>query len=412
MGRKKRTKVRGASLPPPPSPKAVAGAPPVRGAALVYGGALAYFAVCVMIYRSNGGETIGAICGDGCGGALVLGTPLEIWGAMLMAGIAATRAAFDVGTRPAVLAGLAGGLASIHAGASIALAGTQILGWAPLCWLCLIASALSVAVAVGCVPLLKRAYAFPWLPGAQALLLGAASVAAVWPSIQGLSPEQPAKPSSQQTDKANGETEALTRAAVQPDVLARLMDSLVLGDPAAPSELVVLSDFSCNVCKRFEDRTLPALMEHGVEPGLMRVRFIFTAHHGGEEMARRKLIAATCLAAAGMPAEKVIARMREANLVSVPQGIALAEDPELQNQAMQLLKELAREDEWDAVLDEHQRIDGLLRGEYFPGDSATPLFIMVPGALDEQNLPAQENVYTFRGYQKAEPFLDFAKKAK
>jgi protein-disulfide isomerase len=50
-------------------------------------------------------------------------------------------------------------------------------------------------------------------------------------------------------------------------------DGTFLGDPDAPVNFVIYSDYQCPFCKQFDDRDLPRLVETFVEPGDVRVEW-------------------------------------------------------------------------------------------------------------------------------------------
>ncbi len=368
---------------------------------------------------------IGAACEDQCGGAKLLGVSLEWWGSLLMAGVLGARwlttQTENINARYLLAASVLG-----HAGASIAFSASMLLGFAGYCLYCLIAAGLSVGVAISCWPLIRSAFAMPLIPAAQGLAVGLIGVVAVWPHLDGVGDEQPTvSPGelevAQQTrpaEEQNGEgSPADGQPAQQPvdpqarqEMLREAMDAVTIGDPDAPYEFVMMTDFTCNICHEFEIRHLPALVQQGVYSGQMRVRFLFT-RTSATDRARPfyELVAATSLTMAGMPVEEAIKLMRENRVVTSQNGIALAEDEELRQRALNIMHEVSDTAEWANVVEEHDRTIMRLRQQYFPGRTGTPAFVMVRGELDVDNLPAEgAGALALYGFRDAAPFLEFA----
>lgn len=71
-------------------------------------------------------------------------------------------------------------------------------------------------------------------------------------------------------------------------------DTLAVGEPNAPVQMIMYSDFQCGFCALWTTNTLPVLMEKYVEPGNLRIEFR-EANVFGEESVK----AAQAAAAAG-----------------------------------------------------------------------------------------------------------------
>lgn len=71
-------------------------------------------------------------------------------------------------------------------------------------------------------------------------------------------------------------------------------DTLAVGEPNAPVQMIMYSDFQCGFCALWTTNTLPVLMEKYVEPGNLRIEFR-EANVFGEESVK----AARAAAAAG-----------------------------------------------------------------------------------------------------------------
>lgn len=372
-----------------------------KAARIVYGAGTLYFAAGAMLLADDvlGRNAIGAVCGARCGGTTLLGVPLEIFGMALMAAVLASRAWWSRSRAP-LAAASCGGLALVHGAASLAFAASMWLGIVPLCNLCQVAALLSVVVAAACAPLMREAYALPALPVAKSLLIGVLAVFAAWPFLEGLKEEEELleAPAVQAQPPAN---------AAGADERMQLVDALTIGRADAPYELVMLTDFDCGICERFERRTLPELIERGVDTGVIRVRFLFKGGAGGDSNAY-KLVAATALAQAGADPVEVFELFRRRTLQSTPQGIALHPDEAVRARAGAILAEAARSGSWMQLHAEHQRLGSIVRRQYHGGSQATPLFVMFPGRFDPARPHRIDELYVFHGFQLPGPFLEFA----
>lgn len=63
----------------------------------------------------------------------------------------------------------------------------------------------------------------------------------------------------------------LTEPSAAPKLIVSTDDDPLIGDPDAPVTIVEFSDFECPFCQRFYLQTLPLIMEHYVEPGLVNI---------------------------------------------------------------------------------------------------------------------------------------------
>lgn len=378
-------KTRTASKPPPPpaTPPAT-----LRGAGVRYAAGGLYIAVAAFLWlgKATGSEAIGAVCGGECAAVRAFGVPLEVAGIAAMAAVLGCSLAVGRWVNAAVLCAM---LALLHAGASLAFAASQWLGIAPLCVPCQVAMLLSLIVAGTTIPLMPRGpLALPLL---APVLIGAISVAAIWPHLTGLPEvEEPVLVADPPTENPPS-----------PSTVTPLLDALTVGNPAAPFELVMLTDFNCPICRRFETRTMPKLLARAVQPGVLRVRFIYKVPASGVSY---ELVAATALARAGADPIAIQELFHDRTLRSAPQGIALWPDEDVRARATEILTETG---DWNALHAEHRRLGNLLRGRYFSGSQATPLFALFPGEFDADNLPAEESLYIFKGFQLPAPFLEF-----
>ena len=373
-------------------------------ARLLYGAGCLYILDALLLLAGSAGKdsAIGALCQTDCGGVALFDIPVEIYGIALMGAVLALAwKAARAAPSPWPFAALSAAL--LHAGGSAAFAASQLLGLAAPCPLCLLASLFSFAVAGAAWRLYAVHAPFFLLSAAQSALIGALAVGVAWPRFEGLKP-----PGNETATAVQEETAPESGAQFPQDPLVRQALSLAtIGSPEAPYELVVLSDMNCGVCERFEQRTLPDLLP-AIEEGRIRVRFLFTTMAVTEQRARHQLVAATGMAAAGEPFPEAVGLVRNEPLVSTPQGIALLEDNAERSEAMRFIYEVSQESSWDAVEQAHHRLSWLLRNRYFNGEDATPLFVMFPGSFDPQNVRPKEELYIFKGYQKAGPFLQFA----
>ncbi len=369
-------------------------------ATMMLGGAYIATAMALLVLSQRETGKIGAVCGDSCGGVTLLGVSLEWWGGALMAGVMGTRWwAYRSGlglARHGVAA-----LALGHAGASLAFAGSQWLGIASICPLCQLAALLSVAVAVTCWRVVLSASEAPLIPAAQSLALGIVGVMAVWPFLDG--------PHLQ--SRRDAAPEGVMAPAGAPAGIGEWMDALTIGNPSAPFEFAMITDFDCRICQRFEEEQLPRLIREGVETGLVRVRFLVTRRAGRAAAPFNELAAATALARAGVPLAEVMRLMRQEPVVSAPQAVARVADPAVRARAMEILKRVGEESGWNAVVDEHERRARALRAAYFPERGGTPAFVIVRGALDPASPPppGDTGVLALYGFQLASSFLEFAR---
>ncbi len=391
----------------------------------------AYFGVSaiLLIMADMGVEQVGAVCEEQCGGAKFLGVSLEWWGSSLMAAILGAR--WLTTQTPNINARfLLAALALGHAGASLAFASSMMFGFADYCLLCVVAAAISLGVAVSCWPTIRSAFEVPLIPVAQGVALGFIGVVAIWPFLDGLGPENGAEEYAEETMLRGEEpTPRETVASAEPaeeaeppaepprqvdpaeraSRLREAVDAMTIGDPDAPYELVMITDFTCNICQEFERRHLPTIVAEGVENGDIRVRFLLTRRGADRRRAFFELVASSSLAMAGMPVEEAITLMRENRVVTSQNGIALAEDDELRQRALEIMHEVSDTAEWINVVEEHEQIIMRLRQQYFPGRTGTPAFVMVRGGLDVNNLPREgAGALALYGFRNADPFLEFA----
>lgn len=374
----------------------------------------------VLLIQNHLAETrIGAACEDVCGGASLAGISLEWWGGLLMAGVLGARWLARELPRPGVRQLLV--LAALgHAGASFAFAASQWLGIVDVCIFCQVASAFSIGVALTCLPVIRATFEAPLLPAAQALGLGVLGVLAMWPFLEGVGPEmepdapamisQPAEEGVAAERDGAPSSDWVADETTQARALAEAMDSLTIGDPEAPYEFIMITDFTCNICRSFEEQHLPAIIQEGVYSGRVRVRFLLGRSGAMSRRPFYELVAASSLAVAGMPPEAAIRLMRNSSVISSPQGIAQVADEEMREKGMEAMRRLGNEADWERVTAEHdQRILRLLQA-YFPGRSGTPAFLMVRGGLDMDGLPPadSEDVLAAYGFHPADHFLEFA----
>jgi hypothetical protein len=367
----------------------------------VLGASYLLVAAALLLLTGPESASVGAVCGNACGGTALLGISLEWWGAGLMSAVLVLRwlstQRLDIALRQ-----LTAMTALLHAGSSCAFAASQWIGFVDVCPLCQVASLLSVAVAASCLGVVRQAFAAPLLPALQSLALGVAIVGAMWPFLDGVHAGQPS---------TNIAVSNIPTTPTAKSELDEVMDAMVIGSADAPYELVMLSDFDCPICQRFEQQQLPTLIREGVETGRIRVRFLLSRRNGAASGPYNELSAATSLALAGMPADQTLKLMRQGALVSSPQGIARAEDETLRDQGMLALHRVNSGVTWPAVIAEHERRARLLRERYFPGRNGTPAFVVTRGAMDFDNLPPADsaNVLALYGFQLAESFVEFAK---
>src|SRR5665811_1588106 len=71
-------------------------------------------------------------------------------------------------------------------------------------------------------------------------------------------------------DDGEPETNPAESVALYQDIQS---DGRFLGDPEAPVEFVIYSDFQCPVCKRFDTQDFPAVIDNFVKTGDVRVEW-------------------------------------------------------------------------------------------------------------------------------------------
>ena len=107
-------------------------------------------------------------------------------------------------------------------------------------------------------------------------------------------------------------------------------DTLAVGEPDAPVQMIMYSDFQCGFCALWTTKTLPVLIEKYVEPGKLRIEFR-EANVFGEESVK----AARAAAAAGeqgkflefqkalYPGGKPMKSFPEAKMVEIAEELGL-----------------------------------------------------------------------------------------
>ena len=187
--------------------------------------------------------------------------------------------------------------------------------------------------------------------------------------------------------------------------LQDVFDLMTIGSPDAPYELVILASFDCNICQRFEERQLPTLMERAVDPGLLRIRFIVPPSVGKGPSGDWQFIAAHALAAAGQPVDKILGALRNKDVQSVPNGIHAISDEAARERAKEYIRTTGAEVDWKALIQAHRLWSRKLRTEYFESGGGTPYFML--RETDGPITPHAIETYLFKGYQLADPMLEF-----
>lgn len=348
-----------------------------------------------LFYTEVTDADIGAVCGEGCGGATLAGVPLSLLGLLSMAVVAALAAAVWKRATPALK--VAAAVAALaHAGASWGFAGEQWVGAAKMCVFCQVAAVLSAGTAALLAPGLGavRRMGIAW--GVGAPIVGVAVALVTFPMLEGAAPE--AEVIRHVIDvEPPAANEGLGHT--NPTAIEGALRAASLGSDDAPYEMVVLTDFACPICRRFEQNTLPTLIKEAVDTGQLRIQFLFAAK--GIEKGRTKIIAATASAMAGVPFDETLKRLHPVTLQSVPQGVHLFSDIIAPEQGLEQVGRIVREGGWDTVVALHARQAREVSVKYFKGRSGTPAFV-----LYERKNPKREP-YVFYGYQRPGPFLEY-----
>lgn len=395
---------------------------------VVYPAALLYVAVCWLLLFGEAAspEVVGAVCMDACGEARFLGVSLEWYGAALMALFVAVRIAAQVTFRQSLVAA-AISLAFLHGGASLVLAASQWLGFSDFCPLCQVAAALSLLIVVFHVPPASRAFRFPVLAAGQSLLIGGLAVVAAWPHFHDLTAGV-LELDEGEGIVAGGAAMSPPEAAPEPDpageevvmappgeapppehTLGQAVDFMSHGEVDAPWRLYILSQIGCPICRRFDELTLPVLLEEAVESGHLRITHYYVAQGADARSQNLQLVAASALAAAGaspVEAHRLI-EPRRSRLGSVTAAIGLHPDEEVKGHAEALMRDVEAQVGWNAVVREHHRRTLLLRRAFLDGNTGSPSTVLMRNGPDFDRLPPAGEVYAFVGYQLPDPYLEF-----
>ena len=145
-------------------------------------------------------------------------------------------------------------------------------------------------------------------------------------------------------------------------------DTLAVGEPNAPVQMIMYSDFQCGFCALWTTNTLPVLMEKYVEPGNLRIEFR-EANVFGEESVK----AAQAAAAAGEQG-----KFLEFQKALYPGGKPMKSFPE--DKMVELAEELGLDAEKFAADMGSQKIADLVAQHQHKaaelGVTSTPMFIV------------------------------------
>lgn len=409
----------------------------------VYPAGLAYIAVCLLLLfgPDNAPDVIGAVCTEECGGATVFGIRIEWFGGGAMALLLALRLAAQRSLYEPLVAAVVS-LALIHGSASLVLAGSQWFGFSSFCSLCQVAAGLSILIASFHFPVATRAFRFPLVTGAQSVALGVFVVLAAWPLFYDgygdimemerkiVVPEIPgegemvmANRGEETTDRQVTPDEPVATPAPReeqvtigpappgqvPESLDEAMNILSIGRDDAPWTLFVLSQMGCPVCRRFETQTLPELIREAVEPGHLRVQFLYTSQGRDARFQSIQLIAAMALAGGGEAVTSAITHVQSQDnrTPTVPFLIQSHRDETLKEKADDFLRRTESRLGWNAIANEHHRRSVHLRRVYLEGSTSTPCTVLMRGPVDWADLPPSFNAYSFVGFQIKDPYLEF-----
>jgi hypothetical protein len=345
---------------------------------------------------------VGAVCGGGCGGTTLLGVRLEWFGIVLMGFVAVAwwrrHTAWPL-------------LALLHAGASMAFAASQWLGLSPWCALCQGCAAASLAL--GAAAVVSARPTAMWGGGAAAA--GLVGVLLMWPLLvapvaEASSPDIDEPVSIRPTPiPADGSPAVDPPAVSGPHVLALSL----YGSPMAEWELVVITRIGCPICRRLEDRTMPALLAGPVAEGRLRVRYLFTARSTTPGVDAPMLAtAALSLAAAGAPLADVVKEMMAAptRLTDLATTLATIGGGRWADAAARHHADLTAGRPAAVVMAPHEELARRLQRAYLDGRTGTPAIVLARRP-DWSNPPPPTDVYTFYGFQLPAPLLEFMARA-